>query len=74
MEQKLTYEEAIKKLENIIGDLEKGELSLDKSIDLFSQGINYVKVCKEHLEKAEGKIKILIEDEEIDFNQWSKEE
>ncbi|NMA03027.1 MAG: exodeoxyribonuclease VII small subunit [Clostridia bacterium] len=74
MEAKLTYEEAIKKLEDIIGELEKGDLSLDKSIDLYAQGIHFVKVCKDHLEKAEGKIKILVEDEEIDFNLWSREE
>lgn len=69
MESKLTYEEAIRKLEDTIGELEKGDLPLDKSIDLYAQGINFVKVCKTHLEKAEGKIKILVEDEEIDFNQ-----
>ena len=74
MDKILSYEEAVKELEHIVKELEKGDLSLDKALDLFSQGINYVKACKNHLDTAEGKIKMLMDDQEIEFNQWPKED
>jgi exodeoxyribonuclease VII small subunit len=73
MEEKLNYEDAVAKLEEIIKQLEQGEISLEKSINLFTEGINLVKTCNRYLNQAEEKIKVLLDDKLEDFS-WSKEE
>lgn len=60
----LTYEETIKELEKNLDELEKGELSLDDSVDRFKKGIKLYNHCNKILKKVEGEIKILLEDEE----------
>lgn len=57
------YEQAVAELESILEKLEKGGKGLGESIDLFSQGINLVKICDNYLNDAETKIKVLLEDE-----------
>ncbi|MBC7081396.1 MAG: exodeoxyribonuclease VII small subunit [Thermoplasmatales archaeon] len=61
-EKEIGFEEALKKLEEIIEELEKGELSLDETISKFEEGIKLCKLCKEKIEKAEMKIEKLMED------------
>lgn len=53
------FEATLDKLEQIVGELEKGDLSLDKSIKKFESGIEMYNDCKEFLTDAENKIKIL---------------
>jgi exodeoxyribonuclease VII small subunit len=53
------FELTLDKLEQIVGELEKGDLSLDKSIKKFESGIEMYSDCKEFLTDAENKIKIL---------------
>lgn len=55
------FEEAIKKLENIVSELEKGNLNLDESVEKFEEGINISKQCNEILQTAEKRISILLE-------------
>lgn len=65
MEEKdLNFEVAIKKLEQIVQELEKGELNLDESVKKFEEGIELSKKCTKILEEAEKKITILIRDGE----------
>ena len=61
-EEDMNFEDAMKALEQIANDLEKGELSLEQSVDKFEEGIKISKKCNEILEKAEKKISILIKD------------
>lgn len=61
-EKEIGFEEALRKLEEIIEELEKGELSLDETISKFEEGIKLCKLCKEKIEKAEMKIEKLMED------------
>lgn len=68
MKNEMNYEETVKKLEEIIRLLEEGELPLDQSIELFTQGMDLVKTCNQYLEQAEEKIKILVGDKLEDFN------
>ena len=58
-----TYEESMKELEQVIKDLESGELSLDESIKKFEKGMKLSKYCNSLLEDAEKKITVLIENE-----------
>ena len=66
------FEESMDKLENIVTELEKGNLNLDETLKKFEEGIKLSKECNEILQEAEKKITILIENangdiEESDF-------
>jgi exodeoxyribonuclease VII small subunit len=55
-----SFEESLKKLETIVDQLEKGDLSLEDSIKLFEEGVGLSAVCKKELEEAEGKVQMLV--------------
>lgn len=57
----LSFEELMKRLEEVTSKLENEELNLDESVALFEEGMNLSKKCNETLEKAEKKISILLE-------------
>ena len=57
----LTFEEAIKNLENIVMELEAGELPLDKSVENFKKGMELSNYCNKLLDDAEKTISILVE-------------
>ena len=59
--QKQSFEDAIDELENIVGELEKGELSLEESIEFFQKGIELSKYCSKKLDEIEKKISVLID-------------
>ncbi|VVB63228.1 Exodeoxyribonuclease 7 small subunit [uncultured archaeon] len=52
-------EEALEDLEQIIGRLEDGKLSLEESLVLFERGIRLVRLCSSRLESAEQRIESL---------------
>ena len=55
-----SFEESLKKLETIVDQLEKGDLSLEDSLKLFEEGVGLSSSCKQELDAAEGKVQILI--------------
>jgi len=59
--EKLSFEQAMERLENTVDRLESGELSLEESIKAFEEGIELSKLCRKKLEKAEERVKILLE-------------
>lgn len=59
-QQLATFEESLKKLETIVGQLELGDLPLEDSVKLFEEGMQLSAQCKKQLEEAEGKVEILI--------------
>lgn len=61
-EKKLTFESALKNLEEIVTKMEDGDLSLDQSIKKFEEGIDLVKLCEKQLHEAEGKVEKLMKD------------
>lgn len=63
MEEKISFEENMKKLEEIAVELEKGDLDLDSSVAKFEEGMKISKECSEMLENAEKKITMLIKGE-----------
>ena len=72
---KNSFEEQIEELEKIVTDLEKGDLSLEDSVEKFEQGIKISKECNKTLEEAEKKITILINKEgEIKEENFETEE
>ena len=58
--KEVEFEELIEKLENITSKLEKDNLNLDESIELFEEGMKISKECNSKLEDAEKRITILI--------------
>jgi exodeoxyribonuclease VII small subunit len=55
----LNLEEALEDLEEIVGRLEDGKLTLDESLALFERGIRLVRLCSARLESAEQRIESL---------------
>ena len=55
----LKFEKAIQRLEKIVDDIEKGELDIDKSLEMFEEGIKMSRVCSKKLNEAEAKIEKL---------------
>jgi len=64
---KFDFEKAMAKLEEIVADLESGELSLDESIKAFEQGVDISKKCHVKLAETDTKIKQLIKTEDGEF-------
>lgn len=64
MGKEISFEDNMKKLEEIANELEKGELDLDASVSKFEEGMKLSKECSEMLEKAEKKITMLIKGED----------
>ena len=62
--EEVNFEEAMKKLEALAQELEKGDLDLDQSVQKFEEGMALAKKCNDILEKAEKRITILIQEEE----------
>jgi exodeoxyribonuclease VII small subunit len=55
-----TFEESLRKLENIVDQLEKGDLALEDSLKLFEEGVGLSAACKQELDAAEGKVQMLV--------------
>ena len=58
-----SFEEAIKQLEGIVVQLEEGEVPLEKSLQLFEDGVRLSRDCLKRLDAAERRIEILMKDE-----------
>ncbi len=58
-EKKLTFEQAMARLEEIVAQLEAGEQSLDQSLSLYEEGAKLMKQCASMLDKAEQKVRKL---------------
>lgn len=54
-----TFEEALKRLETIVGELEKDSVDLETSLKLFEEGVKLSRTCAAKLEEAEKKIEML---------------
>ena len=59
----IKFEKAIQRLEKIVEDLETGELDIDKSLEIFEEGIKMSRVCSKKLSEAEAKIEKLTRDQ-----------
>ena len=61
-EQARSFEASLEALEQIVRQLESGDLPLEKSLELFEQGIRLSRECQERLSQAERRIEILLRD------------
>jgi len=62
VEEKIKFEKALERLEEIVTRLEDGDLELEKSLKMFEEGIKMAKICQSRLSAAEKKIEKLVKD------------
>jgi exodeoxyribonuclease VII small subunit len=60
----MKFEDALKKLEKIVEELENGSLSLDEALEKYEEGIKLSKACSKKLEAARKKVEILLKAED----------
>ena len=58
------FEDALKRLEEIVQQMESGDLTLEASLGLFEEGVRLTRVCSQRLDEAEKKIELLTKDEQ----------
>ncbi|MDH3217487.1 MAG: exodeoxyribonuclease VII small subunit [Candidatus Krumholzibacteria bacterium] len=63
-EKKDNFEQSMKRLEKIVEELDKGDFSLEDSLQKFEEGLKLGKTCREMLDKAESRVRKLVENEE----------
>jgi exodeoxyribonuclease VII small subunit len=56
-----SFEDALAELEQAVNRLERGDLSLEESLQAFERGINLTRTCQKALQEAEQKVQILID-------------
>jgi exodeoxyribonuclease VII small subunit len=60
-----SFETSLDELEKVVRELESGDLALDRSLDLFSRGMQLSDSCRKQLEEAETRVEMLIRKEGI---------
>ena len=60
MTEEKTFEASLDELEKIVRQLEAGDLPLDRSLELFEQGVRLSRECQKRLDEAERKVEILL--------------
>ena len=63
MSDKISFEKAMERLEEVVKSLEAGSVPLDKSLELFEEGTALIKKCTTLLDEAEKKVVLLTKDE-----------
>ena len=58
-----TFEAQLASLERIVRELERGDLPLERSLELFEQGVKLSRECQERLNEAERRIEVLLRDQ-----------
>lgn len=59
-----TFAAALSRLEEIVQELEKGDLPLEQSLKLFEEGVKLARLCTRRLDEAERKVEILLKDKD----------
>ena len=70
----LKFEQALKRLEKIVEELEKGDLSLDESLKRYEEGIKLSRFCTKKLEETERKVELLTKNKNGEFEKTPYEE
>ena len=62
----INLEDAFNQLSDIVNEIEQDNLSLDRTMELFEEGMLLTKICQKKLKKAEERVKILLDDNKTD--------
>jgi len=63
------FEEALSRLEGIVGRLESGELALEEAVRLFEEGMTLSRFCGKKLDDAQRRVEILVKNEEGEMSE-----
>lgn len=63
----MKFEDALGKLEKIIEEMEKGDLTLDEALKRYQEGLELSRVCSQRLESAKKKIEVLTKNKKGEF-------
>jgi exodeoxyribonuclease VII small subunit len=55
------FEDALNELEQLVNRLERGDMTLEESLQAFERGVNVTRTCQKALQEAEQKVQILVE-------------
>lgn len=55
-----TFEQAVSQLESVVEELERSDVSLDRALVLYEQGIGHLRVATTELARAEASVKVLV--------------
>jgi exodeoxyribonuclease VII small subunit len=73
----IKFEDALGRLEQIVDQLESGDLALESSLKVFEEGVALARRCAKYLEEAEKRIELLTKDEsgllKAEPFEWDKE-
>ncbi|MBI3252484.1 MAG: exodeoxyribonuclease VII small subunit [Candidatus Omnitrophica bacterium] len=58
--KEMEFEAALKKLEDIVGHLETGDLSLEAALKQYEEGVRMADICSKRLSEAQKRVEILI--------------
>ena len=67
--EKFDFETHMEELQQVVNKLEKGDLSLDESIEIFQRGIKLSKLCAQKLDDIEKRVTILLEQDNGDIKE-----
>ena len=67
MKKQLSFEEALKEMEEIVERLERDDLTLSDALAHFERGVTLMRVCDSQLKSAEGKLRELTKGENGEF-------
>ncbi|MFC1795354.1 exodeoxyribonuclease VII small subunit [Planctomycetota bacterium] len=71
---KLSFEEAIKELTNIVGNIEQGEIPLQDSLEQYEKGMALIKQCRTILQEAEERIEKITKEQDQDSKEGGPDE
>lgn len=58
------FEQDLEELERVVEQLERGDLTLEKSVELFERGVKLSRSCRQVLERVEGRLEALVDPSE----------
>jgi exodeoxyribonuclease VII small subunit len=67
MPEEMTFEQALKSLEEAVAQLEKGQMPLDESLDCFEAGVQSANLCRKKLQTVESRIETLMKNVDGSF-------
>jgi len=60
MAKELKFEEMMKSLEDIVGELESGNMPLEESLKKYEEGMKLIQLCRKKLDETKRKVEVLI--------------
>ena len=61
--KELSFEDSLKRLEQVLESLEHGNLNLEESVKAFEEGVKLVRFCHDRLDEVERRVELLLKDE-----------